>query len=136
MRAIDPHADVGLWTKCERATDPERRTGSVRIGLMRTDTAVGNATDSLNGHSSLSGQANTVIGTGIHRRGDYERDSMQQVQPHHWRRYGFGGPPEPWERSPRPLVVPPPAQGSAIADSLPSTHAEHLRAQGQSTAGG
>jgi hypothetical protein len=45
-------------------------------------------------------------------------------------------PPEPWERSPRPLVVPPPAQGSAIAGSLPSTHAEHLRAQGQSTAGG
>ncbi|MBA2263770.1 MAG: hypothetical protein H0W98_02495 [Chloroflexi bacterium] len=23
---------------------------------------------------------------------------MQQVQPHQWRRYGFGGPPEPWER--------------------------------------
>ncbi len=23
---------------------------------------------------------------------------MQQVQPHEWRRYGFGGPPEPWER--------------------------------------
>ena len=22
---------------------------------------------------------------------------MQQVQPHQWRRYGFGGPPEPWE---------------------------------------
>jgi hypothetical protein len=22
---------------------------------------------------------------------------MQQVQPHEWRRYGFGGPPEPWE---------------------------------------
>ena len=22
---------------------------------------------------------------------------MQQVQPHHWRRFGFGGPPEPWE---------------------------------------
>jgi hypothetical protein len=45
-------------------------------------------------------------------------------------------PPEPWERSPRPLVVPPPAPGSAIADSLPSTPAEHLRAQGQSTADG
>jgi hypothetical protein len=23
---------------------------------------------------------------------------MQQVQPHEWRKYGFGGPPEPWER--------------------------------------
>ena len=23
---------------------------------------------------------------------------MQQVQPHEWRRFGFGGPPEPWER--------------------------------------
>jgi hypothetical protein len=23
---------------------------------------------------------------------------MQQVQPHQWRRFGFGGPPEPWER--------------------------------------
>lgn len=23
---------------------------------------------------------------------------MQQVQPREWRRYGFGGPPEPWER--------------------------------------
>lgn len=23
---------------------------------------------------------------------------MQQPQPHEWRRYGFGGPPEPWER--------------------------------------
>ena len=23
---------------------------------------------------------------------------MQQVQSHQWRRYGFGGPPEPWER--------------------------------------
>lgn len=22
---------------------------------------------------------------------------MQQVQPHEWRRHGFGGPPEPWE---------------------------------------
>jgi hypothetical protein len=22
---------------------------------------------------------------------------MQQVQPHEWRKYGFGGPPEPWE---------------------------------------
>jgi hypothetical protein len=22
---------------------------------------------------------------------------MQQPQPHQWRRYGFGGPPEPWE---------------------------------------
>ena len=22
---------------------------------------------------------------------------MQQVQPHEWRRFGFGGPPEPWE---------------------------------------
>jgi hypothetical protein len=22
---------------------------------------------------------------------------MQQPQPHEWRRYGFGGPPEPWE---------------------------------------
>ena len=22
---------------------------------------------------------------------------MQQVQPHQWRKYGFGGPPEPWE---------------------------------------
>ncbi len=22
---------------------------------------------------------------------------MQHVQPHEWRRYGFGGPPEPWE---------------------------------------
>ena len=22
---------------------------------------------------------------------------MQQVQPHHWRTFGFGGPPEPWE---------------------------------------
>lgn len=22
---------------------------------------------------------------------------MQQVHPHEWRRYGFGGPPEPWE---------------------------------------
>ena len=22
---------------------------------------------------------------------------MQQTQPHQWRRYGFGGPPEPWE---------------------------------------
>ena len=22
---------------------------------------------------------------------------MEQVQPHEWRRYGFGGPPEPWE---------------------------------------
>ncbi len=22
---------------------------------------------------------------------------MQQVQPQEWRRYGFGGPPEPWE---------------------------------------
>ncbi len=22
---------------------------------------------------------------------------MQEVQPHEWRRYGFGGPPEPWE---------------------------------------
>ena len=21
---------------------------------------------------------------------------MQQVQPHEWRRHGFGGPPEPW----------------------------------------
>jgi hypothetical protein len=25
------------------------------------------------------------------------RESMQQVHPHEWRRYGFGGPPEPWE---------------------------------------
>ena len=24
---------------------------------------------------------------------------MQQVQPHQWRRYGFGGPPEPWEHN-------------------------------------
>jgi hypothetical protein len=23
---------------------------------------------------------------------------VQQVQQHEWRRYGFGGPPEPWER--------------------------------------
>ena len=23
---------------------------------------------------------------------------MQQAQPHQWRKYGFGGPPEPWER--------------------------------------
>lgn len=23
---------------------------------------------------------------------------MSQVQAHEWRRYGFGGPPEPWER--------------------------------------
>ena len=23
---------------------------------------------------------------------------MQQVQPREWRRYGFGGPPQPWER--------------------------------------
>jgi hypothetical protein len=23
---------------------------------------------------------------------------MQQVHPHEWRRYGFGGPPEPWEQ--------------------------------------
>ena len=23
---------------------------------------------------------------------------MQQVQPHEWRRFGFGGPPEPWQR--------------------------------------
>jgi hypothetical protein len=23
---------------------------------------------------------------------------MQQVQPHEWRRFGFGGPPEPWDR--------------------------------------
>lgn len=23
---------------------------------------------------------------------------MQQAHPHEWRRYGFGGPPEPWER--------------------------------------
>lgn len=23
---------------------------------------------------------------------------MQTVQPHDWRRFGFGGPPEPWER--------------------------------------
>ena len=23
---------------------------------------------------------------------------MQQVQPHTWRKFGFGGPPEPWER--------------------------------------
>jgi hypothetical protein len=23
---------------------------------------------------------------------------MQQVQPHEWRKYGHGGPPEPWER--------------------------------------
>ena len=23
---------------------------------------------------------------------------MQQAQSHEWRRYGFGGPPEPWER--------------------------------------
>jgi hypothetical protein len=23
---------------------------------------------------------------------------MQQVQPNEWRRYGFGGPPEPWEQ--------------------------------------
>ena len=23
---------------------------------------------------------------------------MQHVQPHEWRKYGFGGPPEPWER--------------------------------------
>jgi hypothetical protein len=23
---------------------------------------------------------------------------MQQPQPHEWRRYGFGGPPEPWEQ--------------------------------------
>jgi hypothetical protein len=22
---------------------------------------------------------------------------MQQVRPHEWRKYGFGGPPEPWE---------------------------------------
>lgn len=22
---------------------------------------------------------------------------MQQVQPHEWRKFGFGGPPEPWE---------------------------------------
>jgi len=22
---------------------------------------------------------------------------MQQVQPHEWRRFGFGGPPEPWD---------------------------------------
>ena len=22
---------------------------------------------------------------------------MQQAQPHEWRKYGFGGPPEPWE---------------------------------------
>ena len=22
---------------------------------------------------------------------------MQQAQPHQWRKYGFGGPPEPWE---------------------------------------
>lgn len=22
---------------------------------------------------------------------------MEQVQPHEWRRFGFGGPPEPWE---------------------------------------
>lgn len=22
---------------------------------------------------------------------------MHEVQPHHWRRFGFGGPPEPWE---------------------------------------
>jgi len=22
---------------------------------------------------------------------------MQQVEPHQWRRFGFGGPPEPWE---------------------------------------
>jgi hypothetical protein len=26
------------------------------------------------------------------------RTSMQTVQPREWRRYGFGGPPEPWER--------------------------------------
>lgn len=23
---------------------------------------------------------------------------MQQVQPHEWRRFGFGGPPQPWDR--------------------------------------
>ncbi len=72
-------------------------TGSVRIGPMRTDAAVGNATDSRNGHSSPSEQANTVIGTGI--QADAIRKGFDAAGPAaRWRRYGFGGPPEPWER--------------------------------------
>jgi hypothetical protein len=29
--------------------------------------------------------------------GQTNEDTMQQPQPHEWRRYGFGGPPEPWQ---------------------------------------
>jgi hypothetical protein len=71
-------------------------TGLVCIGLMEMASAVGKASDSLNGHSPRGGQANT-LSSRVQRRGDTEGISMQQVQPHQWRKYGFGGPPEPWE---------------------------------------
>ena len=69
----------------------------VCIGLMGKAFAVGKATDSLNGQSRRSEQANTVSSTGSKTQPRHGRNSMQQVQPHQWRRYGFGGPPEPWE---------------------------------------
>ena len=69
----------------------------VCIGLMQMAPAVGKATDSLNGHSRSARQAHTVIVNGVQTQSRHGRDSMQQVQPHQWRRFGFGGPPEPWE---------------------------------------
>ena len=70
----------------------------MRIGLVRSRTAVGKATDSSSGDSSLARLVGSVRGLGDFPRADeVDTSQMQQPQPHEWRRYGFGGPPEPWE---------------------------------------